>query len=167
MGMSAYSMVTGVNPQYKYQPTPSSYQLKYAVQQLELQRLHARQLLEHSRTRHQGVLSSHQLPSSTQGSVPESSSAHWMWPLPQNSQKMGSQKPTSVQISSQHIPKPPVNHKQVLLRKTALQRPGRVYTGDSRPDLFPNSLRSTVLSDTICNNPATKECKEKVNPENC
>ncbi|XP_078516056.1 tubulin polyglutamylase TTLL5 isoform X4 [Lissotriton helveticus] len=152
MGMSAYSMVTGVNPQYKYQPTPSSYQLKYAVQQLELQRLQARQLLEHSRTRHQGVLSSHQLSSSTQGSVPESSGAHWMGPLPPNSQKLGTQKPTSAQISSQHIPKPPVNHKQVLLRKTALQRPGRVCTGDSRPDLLPNSLISAVSAETINSN---------------
>ncbi|XP_078516057.1 tubulin polyglutamylase TTLL5 isoform X5 [Lissotriton helveticus] len=167
MGMSAYSMVTGVNPQYKYQPTPSSYQLKYAVQQLELQRLQARQLLEHSRTRHQGVLSSHQLSSSTQGSVPESSGAHWMGPLPPNSQKLGTQKPTSAQISSQHIPKPPVNHKQVLLRKTALQRPGRVCTGDSRPDLLPNSLISAVSAETINSNSATKERKEKVTPQNC
>ncbi|KAJ1104661.1 hypothetical protein NDU88_002071 [Pleurodeles waltl] len=159
MGMSAYSMVTGVNPQHKYQPTPSSYQLQYAVQQLELQRLQARQFSEQSRTRHQSVLSSHQLPSSTQGSVPESSGVHWMGPLPPNSQKMGSQKPNSMQISSQHIPKPPVNHKQVLLRKTALQRPGRVCTGDSRTDLFPNSLRS---AETIYNNSGALNAHEVI-----
>uniref|UniRef100_A0A4W5K641 Tubulin--tyrosine ligase-like protein 5 n=1 Tax=Hucho hucho TaxID=62062 RepID=A0A4W5K641_9TELE len=50
---SAYSLVRGVSPQQRYQPIPGSYQLQFAIQQLQQQKFQSRQLLDQSRTRHQ------------------------------------------------------------------------------------------------------------------
>ncbi|KAM5340380.1 tubulin polyglutamylase TTLL5 isoform 4-T4 [Glossophaga mutica] len=50
---NAYSRATGVAPQHKYHPTAGSYQLHFALQQLEQQKLQSRQLLDQSRARHQ------------------------------------------------------------------------------------------------------------------
>nr|KAF6387725.1 hypothetical protein mMyoMyo1_008173 [Myotis myotis] len=52
---NAYSKATGVVPQHKYHPTAGSYQLHFALQQLEQQKLQSRQLLDQSRARHQRV----------------------------------------------------------------------------------------------------------------
>ncbi|XP_055217005.2 tubulin polyglutamylase TTLL5 isoform X31 [Gorilla gorilla gorilla] len=51
-----YSKATGVVPQHKCHPTAGSYQLHFALQQLEQQKLQSRQLLDQSRARHQRVL---------------------------------------------------------------------------------------------------------------
>uniref|UniRef100_A0A7N4P0N3 Tubulin--tyrosine ligase-like protein 5 n=1 Tax=Sarcophilus harrisii TaxID=9305 RepID=A0A7N4P0N3_SARHA len=53
---SAYNKATGVMPQHKYHPTAGSYQLHFALQQLEQQKLQSRQLLDQSRARHQLLL---------------------------------------------------------------------------------------------------------------
>ncbi|XP_066884149.1 tubulin polyglutamylase TTLL5 isoform X10 [Kogia breviceps] len=53
---NAYSKATGVVPQHRCHPTAGSYQLHFALQQLEQQKLQSRQLLDQSRARHQGVL---------------------------------------------------------------------------------------------------------------
>ncbi|KAG7237241.1 hypothetical protein INR49_032574 [Caranx melampygus] len=50
---NAYSLVTGVNPQQRYQPTQGSYQLQFAIQQLQQQKLQSRQFLDQSHCRHQ------------------------------------------------------------------------------------------------------------------
>uniref|UniRef100_A0A8C4ELA6 Tubulin--tyrosine ligase-like protein 5 n=1 Tax=Dicentrarchus labrax TaxID=13489 RepID=A0A8C4ELA6_DICLA len=50
---SAYSLVTGVNPQQCYQPTQGSYQLQFAIQKLQQQRLQSQQFLDQSHCRHQ------------------------------------------------------------------------------------------------------------------
>uniref|UniRef100_A0A8C9XVQ6 Tubulin--tyrosine ligase-like protein 5 n=1 Tax=Sander lucioperca TaxID=283035 RepID=A0A8C9XVQ6_SANLU len=50
---SAYSLVTGVNPQQRYQLTQGSYQLQFAIQKLQQQRLQSRQFLDQSHCRHQ------------------------------------------------------------------------------------------------------------------
>lgn len=51
---SVYNKVTGNQLAYpKYQPTAGSYQLNFAVQQLQQQKIQSRQLLEQSRARHQ------------------------------------------------------------------------------------------------------------------
>uniref|UniRef100_A0A8C8WGX7 Tubulin--tyrosine ligase-like protein 5 n=1 Tax=Panthera leo TaxID=9689 RepID=A0A8C8WGX7_PANLE len=52
---NAYSKATGVVPQHKYHPTAGSYQLHFALQQLEQQKLQSRQLLDQSRARHQVI----------------------------------------------------------------------------------------------------------------
>uniref|UniRef100_A0A673BJ25 Tubulin tyrosine ligase-like family, member 5 n=1 Tax=Sphaeramia orbicularis TaxID=375764 RepID=A0A673BJ25_9TELE len=50
---NAYSLVTGVSPQQRYQPTQGSYQLQFAIQQLQQQRLQSRQFLDQGQCRHQ------------------------------------------------------------------------------------------------------------------
>lgn len=50
---NAYSLVTGVNPQQRYQPTQGSYQLQFAIQQLQQQRRRSRQFSDQSLCRHQ------------------------------------------------------------------------------------------------------------------
>ncbi|XP_035116998.1 tubulin polyglutamylase TTLL5 isoform X20 [Callithrix jacchus] len=52
---NVYSKATGVVPQHKYHPTAGSYQLHFALQQLEQQKLQSRQLLDQSSARHQST----------------------------------------------------------------------------------------------------------------
>uniref|UniRef100_A0A3P8RMW4 Tubulin tyrosine ligase-like family, member 5 n=1 Tax=Amphiprion percula TaxID=161767 RepID=A0A3P8RMW4_AMPPE len=49
---SAYNLVMGVNPKQRYQPTQGSYQLQFAIQQLQQQRLKSHQFLDQSHCRH-------------------------------------------------------------------------------------------------------------------
>ncbi|XP_060685514.1 tubulin polyglutamylase TTLL5 isoform X3 [Hemiscyllium ocellatum] len=49
----AYNTVTGVTPRQRYQPTSGSQQLQYALQHLQQQQQHSRQLLDTSRARQQ------------------------------------------------------------------------------------------------------------------
>ncbi|XP_019495894.1 PREDICTED: tubulin polyglutamylase TTLL5 isoform X1 [Hipposideros armiger] len=115
---NAYSKATGVIPQHKYHPTAGSYQLHFALQQLEQQKLQSRQLLDQSRARHQAIFGSQTLPNSNNGVACRISSA-----------TAGGQKPTTLpqkvvpppSSSSSLVPKPPSNHKQVL-RKATSQR---------------------------------------------
>ncbi|KAM5244586.1 tubulin polyglutamylase TTLL5 isoform 22-T36 [Hipposideros larvatus] len=115
---NAYSKATGVIPQHKYRPTAGSYQLHFALQQLEQQKLQSRQLLDQSRARHQVIFGSQTLPNSNNGVACRISSA-----------TAGGQKPTTLpqkvvpppSSSSSLVPKPPSNHKQVL-RKATSQR---------------------------------------------
>uniref|UniRef100_A0A665WES0 Tubulin--tyrosine ligase-like protein 5 n=1 Tax=Echeneis naucrates TaxID=173247 RepID=A0A665WES0_ECHNA len=50
---NAYSLAAGVNPQLRHQPTEGSYQLQFAIQQLQQQKLKSRQFLDQSHRRHQ------------------------------------------------------------------------------------------------------------------
>ncbi|XP_068948016.1 tubulin polyglutamylase TTLL5 isoform X4 [Petaurus breviceps papuanus] len=119
---SAYNKAAGVMPQHKYHPTAGSYQLHFALQQLEQQKLQSRQLLDQSRARHQALFGNLVLPSSN------------LWSLHNAGYRISSattsgQKPTSLpqkvvpspNSSSSLVPKPPPNHKQVL-RKMPSQR---------------------------------------------
>ncbi|XP_072479621.1 tubulin polyglutamylase TTLL5 isoform X16 [Notamacropus eugenii] len=119
---SAYNKATGVMPQHKYHPTAGSYQLHFALQQLEQQKLQSRQLLDQSRARHQAIFGNLILPSSN------------LWSIHNAGYRISSatangQKPTSLpqkvvpspNSSSSLVPKPPPNHKQVL-RKMSSQR---------------------------------------------
>ncbi|XP_036590345.1 tubulin polyglutamylase TTLL5 isoform X3 [Trichosurus vulpecula] len=119
---SAYNKATGVMSQHKYHPTAGSYQLHFALQQLEQQKLQSRQLLDQSRARHQAIFGNLVLPSSN------------LWSIHNAGYRISSatasgQKPTSLpqkvvpspNSSSSLVPKPPPNHKQVL-RKMSSQR---------------------------------------------
>ncbi|XP_072618178.1 tubulin polyglutamylase TTLL5 isoform X19 [Vulpes vulpes] len=64
---NAYNKATGVVPQHKYHPTAGSYQLHFALQQLEQQKLQSRQLLDQSRARHQILLTLKDEPQSHRG----------------------------------------------------------------------------------------------------
>ncbi|XP_028250486.1 tubulin polyglutamylase TTLL5 isoform X2 [Parambassis ranga] len=111
---SAYSLVTGVSPKQHYQPTQGSYQLQFAIQQLQQQRLKSHQFLDQSHCRHQA-----QYPEQT---------THIQAPT-----KSSSCPPSSfhVQPTHSHIqtcvspalaPKPPSSARETQIRKTTTKR---------------------------------------------
>ncbi|KAF6352718.1 tubulin tyrosine ligase like 5 [Rhinolophus ferrumequinum] len=118
---NAYSRATGVIPQHKYHPTAGSYQLHFALQQLEQQKLQSRQLLDQSRARHQAIFGSQTLPNSNLWTVNNGAACRI------SSATASGQKPTTLpqkvvpppSSSSSLVPKPPSNQKQVLRRATS------------------------------------------------
>ncbi|XP_069008195.1 tubulin polyglutamylase TTLL5 isoform X1 [Embiotoca jacksoni] len=115
---SAYSLVTGVNPTQHYQPTPGSYQLQFAIQQLQQQRLKSHQFVDQSHCRHQAQF-------------PDQTSA----PHTQASTKSSSCPPSSFHVRPSHshghiqtcvspvlAPKPPSSAREGQIRKTATKR---------------------------------------------
>ncbi|XP_066197523.1 tubulin polyglutamylase TTLL5 isoform X2 [Saccopteryx leptura] len=120
---NAYSKATGVIPQQKYHPTAGSYQLHFALQQLEQQKLQSRQLLDQSRARHQAIFGGHTLPSSNLWVMNNGAACRI------SSATASGQKPTTLpqkvvpppSSSSSLAPKPPSSHRQVL-RKATFQR---------------------------------------------
>ncbi|KAM4625521.1 tubulin polyglutamylase TTLL5 [Polymixia lowei] len=126
---SAYSLVTGVNPQQRYQPTQGSYQLQFAIQQLQQQRLQSRQLLDQSRCRHQALL-------------PDQTSAPWSQVPSGSSSNPPSSHPVCPSHNHSHIhtqpragpvltPKPPSSARDGLVRKTATQRLNKQTSSES------------------------------------
>ncbi|XP_039088142.1 tubulin polyglutamylase TTLL5 isoform X4 [Hyaena hyaena] len=139
---NAYSKATGVVPQHKYHPTAGSYQLHFALQQLEQQKLQSRQLLDQSRARHQAIFGSQTLPNSNLWTINNGAACRI------SSATASGQKPTTLpqkvvpppSSSSSLVPKPPANHKQVL-RKTTSQRGSK---GSTEGQL--NGLQSSLNS---------------------
>uniref|UniRef100_A0A673TQ18 Tubulin--tyrosine ligase-like protein 5 n=1 Tax=Suricata suricatta TaxID=37032 RepID=A0A673TQ18_SURSU len=129
---NAYSKATGVVPQHKYHPTAGSYQLHFALQQLEQQKLQSRQLLDQSRARHQAIFGSQTLPNSNLWTINNGAACRI------SSATASGQKPTTLlqkvvpppSSSSSLVPKPPANHKQVL-RKTTSQRASNTHVRSS------------------------------------
>ncbi|KAK5916693.1 hypothetical protein CgunFtcFv8_011650 [Champsocephalus gunnari] len=115
---SAYSLVTGVNPQQRYEPTQGSYQLQFAIQKLQQQRLQSRSSLDQSRCRHQAQ-------------YPDQTGA----PLAQAPPASSSCPPSSFHVRTSHghshsqtcvspvlAPKPPSSAREGQIRKTATKR---------------------------------------------
>ncbi|XP_022048914.1 tubulin polyglutamylase TTLL5 isoform X2 [Acanthochromis polyacanthus] len=117
---SAYSLVTGVNPQQHYQPTQGSYQLQFAIQQLQQQRLKSHQFLDQSHCRHQP-----QFPDQT-------SAPHTHAPMkPSSCPPSGFHARPNHSHGHSHIqtcispalaPKPPSSAREGQIRKTATKR---------------------------------------------
>ncbi|KAM5244583.1 tubulin polyglutamylase TTLL5 isoform 21-T34 [Hipposideros larvatus] len=142
---NAYSKATGVIPQHKYRPTAGSYQLHFALQQLEQQKLQSRQLLDQSRARHQVIFGSQTLPNSNNGVACRISSA-----------TAGGQKPTTLpqkvvpppSSSSSLVPKPPSNHKQVL-RKATSQRASKGSSAEGQLNGLQSGLNPAAFVPVI------------------
>ncbi|XP_019354776.1 tubulin polyglutamylase TTLL5 isoform X1 [Alligator mississippiensis] len=142
---SVYNKVTGNQLAYpKYQPTAGSYQLNFAVQQLQQQKIQSRQLLEQSRARHQALFANHPPASSSHISVPASSGAHKMTSASSSIQKAVSlHKIMPSQSTPSHlVPKPPANLRQAVIRKVAAQRISKVTSTEGYLNGFQNSLNS-------------------------
>ncbi|XP_075782956.1 tubulin polyglutamylase TTLL5 isoform X4 [Pelodiscus sinensis] len=149
---SVYSKVTGSQLAHpKYQPTAGSYQLHFAVQQLQQQKLQSRQLLEQSRARHQALFANHPPPSSTSISMPTESGARKTSSTTSNIQKAASlHKVMPSQSTSSHlVPKPPANHKQAVVRKVASQRISKVTSTEGQLNGFKNSLNSAASCEPV------------------
>ncbi|XP_015413530.1 PREDICTED: tubulin polyglutamylase TTLL5 isoform X4 [Myotis davidii] len=143
---NAYSKATGVVPQHKYHPTAGSYQLHFALQQLEQQKLQSRQLLDQSRARHQAIFGNQTLPNSNLWTMSNGAACRI------SSATAGGQKPATLpqkvvpppSSSSSLVPKPPSNHKQVL-RKAASQRASKGSTAEGQPNGVQSSLNSAAV----------------------
>nr|XP_033807183.1 tubulin polyglutamylase TTLL5 isoform X2 [Geotrypetes seraphini] len=145
---SIYNMMTGVPPEQKHQPTISSYQLQYALQQLQLQRLHSQQLLDQSRVRHQAILTNHLVPNSTQWSVPIAANAQFSPGMFCISQKPNNhQKAAVAQSSSQYVPKPPSSHK-LGIRKKSSQLSSRMASTEGQRNKMQSKMSNTPTNQT-------------------
>ncbi|XP_036699111.1 tubulin polyglutamylase TTLL5 isoform X13 [Balaenoptera musculus] len=143
---NTYSKATGVVPQHKCHPTAGSYQLHFALQQLEQQKLQSRQLLDQSRARHQAIFGSQTLPNSNLWTINNGAACRI------SSATASGQKPTTLpqkvvpapSSSSSLVPKPPSNHKQVL-RKAASQRASKGSSTEGQLDGLQSSLNSAAF----------------------
>ncbi|NXW58141.1 TTLL5 polyglutamylase, partial [Eurystomus gularis] len=97
-----------------------SYQLHFAVQQLQQQKLQSRQLLEQSQARQQGLFANY----SQSSTMPAGSGAHKRSSATSSIQKTASLHKVmpSQSTPSQLVPKPPANHRQAVVRKAAPQK---------------------------------------------
>uniref|UniRef100_A0A8C9UU27 Tubulin--tyrosine ligase-like protein 5 n=1 Tax=Spermophilus dauricus TaxID=99837 RepID=A0A8C9UU27_SPEDA len=143
---NAYSKATGVAPQHKYHPTAGSYQLHFALQQLEQQKLQSRQLLDQSRARHQAIFGSQTLPNSNLWTMNNGAGCRI------SSATASGQKPTTLpqkvvpspSSSSSLVPRPPSNHKQVL-RKATSQRASKGASAEGQLNGLQSSLNSAAF----------------------
>ncbi|KAJ8288844.1 hypothetical protein COCON_G00015030 [Conger conger] len=146
-GQGAYSLVTGVSPQQRYHPTSGSYQLQFAIQQLQQQKMQSRQLLDHSRARHQAILAA-------QGTAPPPAPA----PRPPTpaSTAAGPRLTHPSQQNQPHTrggpvlaPKPPTSHREGLFRKTATQRLNKQCSPEAHAS-GAGSNAQHVVYETVC-----------------
>ncbi|XP_026635989.1 tubulin polyglutamylase TTLL5 isoform X4 [Microtus ochrogaster] len=142
---NAYSKATGVVPQHKYHPTAGSYQLHFALQQLEQQKLQSRQLLDQSRARHQAIFGSQTLPNASLWTMNNGAGCRI------SSATAGVQKPNTLPqkvmpppSSSSLVSKPPSNHKQVL-KKAASQRASKVSAVEGQLNGLQSSLNPAAF----------------------
>ncbi|XP_041703589.2 tubulin polyglutamylase TTLL5 isoform X1 [Coregonus clupeaformis] len=149
---SAYNLVTGVSPQQRYQPIPGSYQLQFAIQQLQQQKFQSRQLLDQSRTRHQAMLAAKAMmppypvtaPRPQAPTGPSSSSPAVTHP--------GRQNHSHACAGPGHIlnPKPPSSAREGLVRKTATQRLNKQTSSEGLANGALTSNSQHVVYEAVC-----------------
>ncbi|NXX48238.1 TTLL5 polyglutamylase, partial [Tricholaema leucomelas] len=101
-----------------------SYQLHFAVQRLEQQKLQSHQLLEKSQAWNQALFANYSQSCTSRLSVPAGSDARKTSSATSSIQKAASLHKVmpSQSTPSQLVPKPPANHRQAVVRKAATQR---------------------------------------------
>lgn len=149
---SAYNLVRGVSPQQRYQPIPGSYQLQFAIQQLQQQKFQSRQLLDQSRTRHQAMLAAKAMMPSYPVTAP--------WPQaptgPSSSSlpviHPGRQNHSHACTGPGHIlnPKPPSSAREGLVRKTATQRLNKQTSSERPANGALTSNSQHVVYEAVC-----------------
>lgn len=145
---NAYNMVTGVTPQHRYQPTAGSYQLQFAIQQLQQQKLQSRQLLDQSKARHRAILAEQppSAPPTVPLSVPDSfSSQRPVTNRTSHQLSANPLRPKSFQNTSLLAPKPPpTSNRQGVMRKVATQRINKVISSEGNASNAHNVLYEQV-----------------------
>lgn len=138
-----------------------NYQLNLAVQQLQQQKLQSRQLLEQSQARHQALFASYSQSSTSHVPMSPGSGAHKTSSATSSIQKAASlHKVMPSQCTpSQLVPKPPANHRQAVVRKTAAQRISKVSSVERQLNGFQNSLRGAASCELGSNSTASA-CRE-------
>ncbi|NXF17496.1 TTLL5 polyglutamylase, partial [Rhodinocichla rosea] len=101
-----------------------SYQLQFAVQQLQQQKFQSRQLGEQNQARQQAVFANYSQSSTSHISMPAGSDARKTSNATSSIQKAASLHKVmpSQSTAPQLVPKPPTNHRQAMIRKAAAQR---------------------------------------------
>ncbi|XP_030338294.1 tubulin polyglutamylase TTLL5 [Strigops habroptila] len=122
-----------------------TYQLNFALQQLQELKLQSRQLLEQSQARHQTLFANYSQFSTSHIHMPAGSDAHKTSSATSSIQKtpslhkvMPSQN-TPSQLVPKLVPKPPANHRQAVVRKAAAQRISKVSSIERQLNRFQNS----------------------------
>ncbi|XP_072424073.1 tubulin polyglutamylase TTLL5 isoform X2 [Chiloscyllium punctatum] len=144
----AYNTVTGVTPRQRYQPTSGSQQLQYALQHLQQQQQHSRQLLDTSRARQQAILTENQSqavePSLQWSAAPAaggqtsvSSKVCTQWPVSQQKLEASESGPPLLP------PRPPPSTKQGSTRKAITQR----VSSSAKPSRLSMNLPSRTPSE--------------------
>ncbi|XP_040977952.1 tubulin polyglutamylase TTLL5 isoform X2 [Aquila chrysaetos chrysaetos] len=138
-----------------------NYQLHFAVQQLQQQKLQSQQLLEQSQARHQALFASYSQSSTSHISMPAGSDAHKTSSATSSIQKAASSHKVmpSQNTPSQLVPKPPANHRQAAVRKAAAQRISKVTSTERQLNGFQNSLHSAASCEPGTNSTASA-CRE-------
>ncbi|XP_034274038.1 tubulin polyglutamylase TTLL5 isoform X3 [Pantherophis guttatus] len=161
-----HSKLIGSQPVHpKTPPSLGSYQLHFALQQLQQQKLQSRQLLDHSRARHQALFAS--FPTSNISSASSLSStalssnacsrrASGSISEVQNASNL--HKVMSSQSASSHlVPKPPVN-----IRKVASQRISKITSTERQLNGFQNSLNSAASCEPLANSTGLLEAGPQI-----
>ncbi|XP_066483529.1 tubulin polyglutamylase TTLL5 isoform X2 [Tiliqua scincoides] len=152
---SVHSKLLGNQPEpFRLQPSAGSYQLHFALQQLQQQKLQSRQLLDQSRARHQALFAN--LPPSSISPVPLSSSTRRTSSAISSSQKTPNlHKVMSSQSASSHlVPKPPTSHRQAVIRKVASQRISKAASTEGHLNGFQKGLNSAASCEPLANSTA-------------
>ncbi|KAM7402946.1 hypothetical protein PAMA_003732 [Pampus argenteus] len=140
---NAYSLVTGVKPQQRYQPTQGSYQLQFAIQQLQQQRLQSRQFSEQSHCRHQAPHSDQTSARHAHASTnPSSCSSSSLYVRPNHGH-------VQTCVSPVLAPKPPSCARDGQIRKTATKRLIKQASAESSASGTVSSGQHTVY-EAIC-----------------
>ncbi|KAM6074693.1 tubulin polyglutamylase TTLL5 isoform 5-T6 [Chlamydotis macqueenii] len=134
-----------------------NYQLHFAVQQLQQQKLQSQQLLEQSQARHQALFANYSQSSTSYISMPAGSDAHKTSSATSNIQKAASLHKVmpSQSTPSQLVPKPPPNHRQSVVRKAAAQRISKTTSTERQLNGFQNSLHSAASGEPGKNSTAS------------
>ncbi|XP_060118937.1 tubulin polyglutamylase TTLL5 isoform X2 [Heteronotia binoei] len=140
----------------KLQPTAGSYQLHFALQQLQQQKLQSRQLLDQSRARHQAMFANFPPSSISPIGLSSASGACRTSSAISSSQKAPSlyKVMQSQSASSNLVPKPPANHRQAMIRKVASQKISKATSTERQLNGFQNSLKTATSWEPLTNSAA-------------
>ncbi|XP_041254631.1 tubulin polyglutamylase TTLL5 isoform X15 [Onychostruthus taczanowskii] len=126
-----------------------NYQLQFAVQQLQQQKLQSRQLVEQNQARQQAGFANYSQSSTSHISMPAGSDARKTSNATSSVQKAASLHKVmpSQSTASQLVPKPPTNHRQAVIRKAATQRISKLTSSEKQMNGFQNSLHNAAPSE--------------------
>ncbi|XP_069714680.1 tubulin polyglutamylase TTLL5 isoform X2 [Phaenicophaeus curvirostris] len=138
-----------------------NYQLHFAVQQLQQQKLQSQQLLEQRQAQHQAVFANYSQSGTSHISMPAGSDARKTSSATSSNKKAASLHKVmpSQSTPSQLVPKPPANHRQAVVRKAAARRIFKVTSTERQPNRCQNSLHSAASCEPETNSSAST-CRE-------
>ncbi|KAM6462062.1 tubulin polyglutamylase TTLL5 isoform 4-T6 [Liasis olivaceus] len=160
-----HSKLIGGQPvQPKTPASVGSYQLHFALQQLQQQKLQSRQLLDQSRARHQALFANFPTSSISSTTLSSGSCSHRTSSSISRVQNAPSlHKVVSSHSASSHlVPKPPASHRQTFIRKVASQRMSKINSTERQLNGFQNSLNSATSCEPLANSTGLLEAGPQI-----